>query len=78
MTVEELIAKLGRFPGNAEVHFAYNYGDYWSTTVAPSVTSVYEGEVEHSDYHNMDKLVELRDDEDDESEPDVRLVVILE
>lgn len=75
MTVEELIAKLGRFPGDAEVHFAYNYGDHWSTTVAPQVTSVFEGAVAHSSYHDMDKLVDF---DDDESDSDARVVVVLE
>lgn len=58
MTVGELINELQAFPPETEVHFAYPYGDYWRTTVAPPVSSVDEGEVVHSDYHRMPKVVE--------------------
>ena len=75
MTVEELIAQLEQFPKDAEVHFAYNYGDHWRTTVAPKVSGAFEGSVVHSAYHQMDKLVEL---DDDEMDSDARTVVVLE
>ena len=75
MTVNELIARLEKFPGDSKVHLAYGYGDYWSTTVAPEIENVSEGQVTHSDYHQMDKLVES---EDDEMDSDSRIVVVLE
>lgn len=75
MTVDELIARLEMFPRDAEVHFAYDYGDHWRTTVAPRVTGVTEGLVVRSDYHQMDKIVEL---DDDETDSDARPVVVLE
>ena len=57
MTVRELINKLEDFEDDVEVHFTYNYGDYWHTTVAPPVREVDFGEVRHSEYHRMDREV---------------------
>jgi hypothetical protein len=75
MKVAELIEMLQNYPADMEVHTAYGYGDYWRTTVAPKVTGVFEGAVVRSDYHQMDKLVEL---DDDEMDSDARTVLILE
>jgi hypothetical protein len=75
MKVSELRELLGNYPDDMEIHTAYGYGDYWRTTVAPKVTSLFEGMVVHSDYHQMDKLVEL---DDDETDSDARTVLILE
>ena len=58
MTVQELIEQLGYMDKDAEVHFAYNYGDHWRTEVAPKVGRVDEGAVVYSEYHRMDKMVE--------------------
>jgi hypothetical protein len=66
MTVDELIAELQLMPKDAEVHFAYNYGDHWRTQVAPTVDSVDMGKVKFSDYHRMPKVDEGDDDYDDE------------
>ena len=80
MQVKELIEMLGYMDQEAEVHFAYNYGDHWRTQVAPKVDNVEQGVVEYSAYHSMDKMV---DDEDcyDEDTGDykegVRKVVVL-
>jgi hypothetical protein len=63
MTVKELMATLEDFDPNMEVKFAYNFGDYWGTEVASNITEIDEGQVRHSDYHRMDKVV---DDENDE------------
>jgi hypothetical protein len=41
-----------------KVHFSYNCGDYWRTTVAPTVDRVEEVSVKFSDYHRMHKLVD--------------------
>lgn len=58
MNVKELIEQLQRMPQDAEVKFAYNYGDYWRTQVAADVTRCDTGEVTYSEYHQMDKIVE--------------------
>jgi len=81
MKVAQLIEQLQYMDKDAEVHFAYNYGDHWRTQVAPSVASVEEGVVEFSDYHRMDKMVEEYEDQFDEEtgefRTDVRRVVVL-
>ena len=63
MKVRELIETLAGYEPDSEVHFSYNYGDHWRTTVAPKVTNVDELEVKWSSYHDMPKLI---DDERDE------------
>ncbi len=73
MNVRELIEQLESMPQDAEVHFSYNYGDYWCTQVAPEVTNVDQFFVKHSEYHNMDRLVDEPEGDDD----NVRLVVVL-
>lgn len=82
MKVAQLIEELQCMNPEAEVHFSYNYGDHWRTQVAPSVSQVFEGVVEHSDYHQMDKLVEDYEDCYDEEtgnyREDVRKVVVIE
>lgn len=84
LTVSELIEELQQHDGDMEVRFTYNYGDYWRTAVAQPIRSVEEGSVEHSEYHNMDKVVDMDDiDEDDEQEaeadakPTLKRVIIL-
>jgi len=66
MKVSELIEQLGYMDQDAEVHFAYNYGDHWRTEVAPKVGRVDEGAVVYSDYHRMDKMAEHDDSDFDE------------
>jgi hypothetical protein len=82
MLVKELIEQLQYLNQDAEVHFAYNYGDYWRTEVAPKVSNVTEGAVEFSDYHRMDKLVtdeeDMYDEETGDFKEDVRRVVVLD
>lgn len=63
MKVADLIKLLQMENQDAEVHFQYNYGDYWRTQVAPTVDTVCVGYVEHSDYHGMDKVVEDIEDQ---------------
>jgi len=80
MKVKELIEQLGHMDAEADVHFSYNYRDYWRTQVAPTVCSVEEGIVEHSDYHSMDKIVEDEDCYDEDTghyKEGVRRVVVL-
>ena len=68
MKVSQLIEQLQGMDPEAEVHFAYNYGDHWRTEVAPKVCRVDEGVVEYSDYHRMDRIA--KEDYDDEVEFD--------
>jgi hypothetical protein len=82
MQVKELIEILGRYDQEADVHFAYGYGDHWRTEVAPKVTNVTVGVVEYSDYHRMDKLVtdedECYDEETGDYKVNVRRVVVID
>ena len=73
MKVRELIEQLQNHDPEAEVHFAYNYGDHWRTQVAPVVEAVDELYVKHSDYHNMPRLID-----DDEIDDGQRPVVVLQ
>ena len=80
MQVKELIEQLGYMDKEADVHFAYGYGDHWRTTVAPRVSEVSNGVVEFSDYHRMDKLIDDEDCYDEDTgdyKTDVRKVVII-
>ena len=81
MQVKELIEILSRYDQEADVHFAYGYGDHWRTTVAPAISQVFDGVVEYSDYHQMDKLVEDEDCYDEDTgdyKTDVRKVVVID
>jgi hypothetical protein len=83
MTVQELIDELAYMNKDAEVHFAYNYGDHWRTEVAPKVGRVDEGAVVYSEYHRMDKMleeeydVEFDDDGNEVTDETRRRVVVL-
>jgi hypothetical protein len=66
MLVKELIESLQYLDQDAEVHYAYNYGDHWRTEVAPAVGRVDTGAVVYSEYHRMDKIVENDDSDFDE------------
>ena len=72
MTVNELIEELKQMSqdgfGESEVHFAYDYGDYWHTKVAPKVSNVETEKIEHSEYHRMPKLMLDEDGESDGTE----------
>lgn len=75
LTVRELITQLEQFGDDMEVRFTYNYGDYWKTTVAADVRNVDTGHVKHSDYHQMDAVVDMNEeqqmlDEAREEDPD--------
>ena len=81
MQVKELIEILSRYDQEADVHFAYGYGDHWRTQVAPAVSQVFDGVVEYSEYHRMDKLVEDEDCYDEETgdyKADIRKVVVID
>lgn len=68
MTVAELIRCLNSMDPEAEVHFSYDYGDHWRTTVAPAIRRVKEGEVAYSEYHQMPRLIATEDDGDGEED----------
>ena len=81
MQVKELIEMLQDMNPEAEVHFAYGYGDHWRTTVAPAASRVFQGQVQYSEYHRMDKMVEDEDDyyeEDGDMNEKFRRVVIID
>ena len=78
MQVFQLIERLMDLDPNAEVHFSYNYGDHWSTQVAPAVDTVDEGLVKYSDYHRMDRLMDEDDMYEDEGDYEgTRRVVVI-
>ena len=80
MKVKDLIEQLKFMNPDAEVHFAYNYGDYHRTEVAPAITSVDENYVKYSEYHRMDSIAEEEYDTDEETgdwNEGVRQVVVL-
>ena len=81
MQVKELIEILKNYDQEADVHFAYGYGDHWRTTVAPAISQVFDGVVEYSDYHQMDKLVEDEDCYDEDTgdyKAGIRKVVVID
>ena len=63
MKVKDLIEILQEYDESMDVHISYGYGDHWRTQVAPKVGYVEEADVEYSDYHQMDKLVDSHDEE---------------
>lgn len=76
MKVQELIDRLQQMDPEAEVHFAYNYGDHWNTMAAPVVDQVEEMYVEPNAYVDTDALVD--DENIDEDNPNQRRVVVLQ
>lgn len=68
MTVKELIDELSYYPDDMEVEFAYNYGDYWKTIVCKEIKNVETGCVEYSEYHRMNKLIDVDDEDDDDDD----------
>ena len=74
MKVRELIEELQQFADDVEVHFSYNYGDHWRTTVAPKANYVELLPVVYSQYHSMPKVI---GDEDDVRYNDADKVVVI-
>lgn len=68
MTVTQLKQQLEAMEaegyGETPVYYTYNYGDHWRTTVAARINAVESALVEHSEYHNMMKVVHDEDDVD--------------
>lgn len=74
MKVAELITALKDMDQNATVHMVYDYGDHWHTKVAPEIKVVDYGEVVHSEYHKMPKMV---DEDDERPKGEIKEVVLL-
>ena len=74
MLVKELIESLKYMDQDAEVHYAYNYGDHWRTEVAPKVGNVDTGAVVYSEYHRMDKILDTDGDCDFDEETGEEIV----
>jgi hypothetical protein len=68
MNVRDLIECLEGMDPELEVHFQYNYGDHWRTQVAPKVGYVDMGIVGYSEYHRMDRVIEVDYDDEDSAE----------
>jgi hypothetical protein len=77
MKVSELIEILSNCDQDAEVHFTYNYGDHWRTTVAPSIDDVEPGWIKDSEYHRMPVECELDDDGNEPEDIGAKEVVLL-
>lgn len=66
LTVRELIAELECIENkDMEIRFSYNYGDYWKTQVAATIDTVELGYVKYSEYHRMDKVVDVNEAHDE-------------
>ena len=81
MQVKELIEILSRYDQEADVHFAYGYGDHWRTQVAPAISQVFDGVLDYSDYHQMDRLVEdeeCYDEDTGDYKAGIRKVVVID
>lgn len=57
MKVSQLIELLEMEDPDLEVKFSYHKQDYIGTQVAASIDTVREALVQHSSYHEMDKVV---------------------
>lgn len=73
MKVADLIDLLQSEDPEMEVAFGYNYGDYARTTVAAKIHMAEVNTVVHSDYHNMDRII----DDDDRNADKARRVLLL-
>lgn len=72
LTVGELIDELLDFDPDLPVLFGYDYGDHWHTMVAQSIDSINEEAVKHSDYHNMNIVIDC-----DKEDPDGRPIAVV-
>lgn len=73
MKVSELIEELSIQDPESEVCIAYNYGDYWRTTVTPLVENVETATVAYSAYHDLLSIAS----EDDYDKEDAKEVVVI-
>jgi len=75
MKVRELIELLQNFEEDDEVGFAYNYGDYGQTVVVANIEEADTFAVTYSHYHEMMRLADEKDCEDEDEEV-TRMVVL--
>lgn len=73
MKVSELIAELKGMNQDAEVHFSYNYGDYWRTRVAPVAECVEEGMVKLESRYDMPTVIDTFDDDYDDTKAEANV-----
>ena len=64
MTVSDLIAELENFDEDAEVYFAYDYGDHCHSLVAQEANELTERLIKWSSYHKLYRVAD--DDETDD------------
>lgn len=76
MKVRELIAMLQNEDGDAEVGFAYDYGDRSHTQVVETVRDVSAEQTIYSEYHKSARLLDDDDREDGEYENAEERVVL--
>lgn len=78
MTVEELIEVLENFPLDMEVRVANPSHDYWGTLLASEIEEVEQGQTKYSSYHSKEQVVDSpREDEDEDEEPDDKVILYL-
>ncbi len=65
MTKRELFKELEGYDDDAEVHFVYDYGDHWHTSIASPVDEADMGDIAWSDYHSDYKVVDAEEHDDD-------------
>lgn len=57
MTKNELIELLVDLDDDMKIGFAFPSGDYWRTTIVRGIEEVSEGDVQYSNYHEENILV---------------------
>ena len=71
MTVAELIEELQSMPQDAEIQVSLTSSDYWRTRICKSIDNIEQDiVVEHSDYHQCDKVSNDEYQEMDEEDLD--------
>lgn len=68
MTAQELIEILQDLDPETEIYVQHTAGDYWKTQLASEVENGDFGHINHSSYHNQNKVVEEGEEEDDTKE----------
>ena len=76
MKVKELIEKLSCMDQDARVVYAYNYGDYWKTTVTEDVGAVSDGFIREDNGCNNTGKDELLNYDDEDTEGATAVVVL--
>lgn len=77
MTKGELVELLLDFDDDMEIGFAFPSGDYWRTTIVRTVGEVSEDEIENSEYHNENVLINRDDLTEEECENEYKRMIVL-